>query len=202
MPNTFLPDAVFLTGNGNLIFRSTPMGAGDLSVRMQTGAGEVNQIQALNANGFQVGTDTTVNTGNTVYSYIAFKTADLTNILNVGTITPAGASFTVTGIPFAPAFVAAKARSATTGYWKGPAQAGATSTPFAAAGTSATAITSLTADGFTGGATISAAGVGVFWFACTIGCGTLTPQPPPPCEDDWGTPRADGLPYVPLMPPP
>jgi len=175
MPEPFLPDLVHVQGDGQTfgsVLRTSAM-TGDQSRPLNTQDLTTNMIQSLLATGYQVGTDVKVNGVNEVYAWIALLIdVATTPFLHVGKITPSGTSFTVTGIPFAPAFVVARPISGSaSGHWRGAAvHTGLNSTQWGGATQVANAITSLTADGFTGGSAISAAGVDVYWFACTSGC--------------------------------
>lgn len=179
----FQPEAVLHCGStgGQMLFRSSAM-VGDVTLRLYASATEANLIQALNATGFQTGNNNPdANFDNEVFSYVAFGLSPVGSVVQFGFITPAGASFTVSGLPTTPGFVIAKRRGATEAYWRAVgAQAGANSTAWTSIGTSATAITSLTADGFTGGATISTNGVQTHYLAfaagvaqCVFGLGCL-----------------------------
>ena len=175
MPEPFLPDLVHIEGDAapaGSVLRTSVM-TGDQSRPLNTQDLTTNMIQSLLATGFQVGTDVKVNGVNEVYAWIALLISALNSaFIHVGKITPSGTSFTVTGIPFAPAFVVARPISGSaSGHWRGAGvHTGVNSTQWGGATQVTTAITSLTADGFTGGAAISAAGVDVYWFACTSGC--------------------------------
>lgn len=196
MPSpTFQPDIVFVCDDINGCFRTSAM-VGDVSLVIGAGNANVaNQIQAMNPDGFELGDSNVVNGVIRSYFWWAQQIiASLVPFVHVGTITPGGASFTVTGIPFTPVFVLARQRnvSANPGFWRSTlTHAGADSTQIGSPNGSTTAITSMTADGFTGGAAISSAGVEVYWIALAPG----TPAPPP-C-DGIAAPRTDGLPYTP-----
>ena len=102
----FQPDLVIIKSRGTDIgvIRTSSM-AGDLSKEMggATAAG-ANYIQSLLSNGFQVGTNTEVNTNGTVYDFIAIKASD--GFVKVGSYTGNGTSGrSVTGLGFSPATV-------------------------------------------------------------------------------------------------
>lgn len=85
----FSPNTVIIKGAGanSAAFRNASM-SGDSSAQMEN-AGGANLTQALESDGFQVGTDARVNTNAVVYHYMAFNTAaasgtNLLSVLNAG----------------------------------------------------------------------------------------------------------------------
>ncbi len=65
---------VFPDGPYNSVHRMSSM-TGDASMRFDASGFSLDQIQALESDGFQVGTDGSVNTNTVVYHYAAFKSA-------------------------------------------------------------------------------------------------------------------------------
>ena len=197
-PTPFQPDIVLVADETAAVLRTSAM-VGDISLIIGQGNPNIaNQIQALNTDGFELGDSTFANGVIRSYFWWAQQIIpELASFVHVGTITPGGASFTATGIPFTPVFVLARQQASTNQtYWRSSlTHVGADSTQLGSANNSITAITSLTADGFTGGAAISSAGVPVFWVAFAPG----TPAPPP-CIG-IAAPRTDGLPYSPTTGP-
>lgn len=184
----FTPDIAWNQAlqNGATIIRTTPMGAGDIAVAWPGGLAGVqtNLIQAFEATGFQVGSNSVVNGTNILMQDIILRLgAQLTNYIHIGTMTPGGSTATITGIPFTPVFVMCQ-RSGNngSGAWRSSLMTnhtGTTSTTWANGSTISNGITSITADGFTIGSALATAGTPVFWIALApgsvpIGCGPVT----------------------------
>jgi hypothetical protein len=169
----FSPDFAFNCGSGQANMIRTSAMVGDLSLAWSGGVVLTDQIQAMIATGFQVGTATFVNgINNALPSTILRIGAALGLILHVGTITPSGATATITGIPFTPVFVSAQktVNGGFPGYWRcSLVHAGLTSVQWSSASTVTTGITSITADGFTIGSSLATNGVPVHWFAFAPG---------------------------------
>ena len=105
-----------LTGSQVAVFRTSDM-AGDNSLKMTGTALEANIVQSLDADGFTIGTDNTVNINAITYSYIAIK-QDSTYFKN-GTYTGDGTdNRSITGLGFQPDFCIVKHPS---GSWNEPA---------------------------------------------------------------------------------
>lgn len=101
----FQPDFVLIRGENTSegCFKTSSM-AGDTAINFAGGGTTANYIQALEADGFQVGTDALVNTNGTIYAYMAIK-ADATNFA-VGSFTGDGAATkSITGLGFQPSGV-------------------------------------------------------------------------------------------------
>ena len=167
----FQPDLVFVFGP-NLDTARTKDMVGDFSIGLGNSNIYTNKIQALNLNGFQIGTDGSVNAGGagglgTVYHYIALRSYS-SIAFATGKVTPTGTTFTITGMTFSPAFVDAKKTGGTVvnSFFRNTlVHSGANSTPWPGGVNDVNGITSITADGFTGGSQVSANGVDTYWFA-------------------------------------
>ena len=104
----FQPDYVIVMPGSNnpSVHRSSAM-LGDISSYFSTTASATNIIQALEADGFQVGTNASVNTNGTTYYYIAWKA--IAGKMNIGTYTGSGAdNRNITGVGFQPEWVLVK----------------------------------------------------------------------------------------------
>jgi len=102
----FQPDLVHIAREGSarvITSRSSSL-AGDKSFQFWNDAGVVaDRIQALEADGFQVGTDLDVNGDDSTYHYIAFKA--VTGAFAVGTYSGNGGDDrSITGFGFAPTY--------------------------------------------------------------------------------------------------
>ena len=178
MPEPFSPQAVLVAGMGtgsNGGMRTSAM-AGDKTMTWGNVVYAADMIQALNADGFQVGTNAGVNGVVAQLFWMALRggTGLLDPFVHVGTFTPSGSSATITGLPFAPQFVLVKADGGglNTPYWRGaaaPAHNGRLAGLWISGATVNNAVTSLTGDGFTIGSAIAAAGVPIYWLALVAG---------------------------------
>ncbi len=146
----FQPDMVLIVAAQNVkaVFRPSSL-AGDFSLQFDNANATANQIQALEANGFQVGTDDQVNkTGNT-YHYIAWK--KIAGKVNVGSYTGnAVDNRNITGVGFQPEYVIINDQAGGTSVHK-PASTGAstdTSLFFTSNNANTNRIQALQADGF------------------------------------------------------
>lgn len=148
---------------------------GDSSALFSTGAIAQNKIQGFVSNGFQVGSDSSVNvstTGNT-YFYAAFggATADATPsgnyYMKTGSYTGTGAILSVSSLGFTPDLVFVKSTAATMLFYKSSPMKSTLSMGLGVAGTATNAITSLDSDGFTVGANanINTASRTYVWYA-------------------------------------
>ena len=109
---------------GAWVWKSSSM-AGDLSLAMVGSATVTNRIQALNSDGFELGTDTSVNGNGTSYHYIAFA-AD-TAVLDVGSYTGNGIDDTNITAGLTPVIVytqGGSGASALSGNWRNSTMAG------------------------------------------------------------------------------
>jgi len=143
----FQPVWVVTLGDGaDSVFRPGPL-SGDNSYLMTGTTTFANGIQALLADGFQVGNDPTVNGSGTPYHYIAWAASPQ---VSTGSYTGTGVAHDITGIGFQPLMAWVKRDDAEVGVWR-PASVGfiIDRTLFWAATASNTnRIMSLLADGF------------------------------------------------------
>lgn len=105
----FTPDFVLTKRNGITTgcFRTSSM-AGDLTAPFATAAFAADYIQSLIANGFQLGTNDTVNNSASYYNFLAFKA--LAGIFAVGSYAgDAADDRNIVGVGFQPDFVLIKA---------------------------------------------------------------------------------------------
>lgn len=183
----FSADAIIIMGENETfgMWRTSAIG-GDVSGSLGSSPIVTNGIQAINGTGFQVGTDVSVNGVNDAYHWFALRIGTLlTNFVHVGTVTPGGSTVTVTGIPFSPVFVMARTQgvSKNTVWRHNTAHAGLNSTNWNGSTLITDGITSITADGFTGGASLVTAGSPLWWLALAPGAapsgGCVLPPPTP-----------------------
>lgn len=160
---TFTPDLVVIKGDAavDAPWRSSAM-SGDATYRFDPNGAAVDTIQNLQSNGFQVGTQTTVNgSGN---EYHGFAMRSVPGVLKVGSFTGDGtAALSTKGLGFKPNVVIVKANAAqyarilTTDMVNNTA----TSMYMGTTTTDTTGILTLDADGFTVGSGASVNGNGV-----------------------------------------
>ena len=101
----FQPNLVIVMSQGATIatWRQSSGFSGDDSANFNDGGDGADRIQALEADGFQVGTHAEVNTNTTVYDYVAIKTT--AGFIHVGTYTGDGVdNRSITGAGFQPDF--------------------------------------------------------------------------------------------------
>lgn len=172
----FEPDFVFVK-NANATVSATylvPESHGDSASLFTASANLVNSIQALQSDGFQVGSDSTSNgSGNTIF-WVAFGGA-AANFGGAGTFTMATGSYTGTGnyqiiegLDFRPDLVMIKGNTAQAGIFRTRSMAGDSSAYLdSATANVAGAINSMNVDGFTVGtsATTNSSGVTYYWTA-------------------------------------
>jgi hypothetical protein len=110
----FQPDYVWIKSLGADQPVQTHSLDGDDSHVFYSGAADfANAIQSLDADGFTVGTDATVNTDTVVYTYVAFT--EVSNNTDVLTYTGNGADDrSITGVGFLPEYVKVKSDGAAT----------------------------------------------------------------------------------------
>ncbi len=134
----------------------------------------VNGIQALQSDGFQIGTDATVNSNSVVYYYAAFggaagpSSGSGTFKMATGSYTGNGGVQVIQGLDFEPNLVIIKANSAQTGVFRTSDMSGdLTAVLDGAASNIANGIISLNPDGFTVGSTsrTNAASTTYYWEA-------------------------------------
>jgi len=160
-------------------FRSTPMPAG-LSFDLDNSIGDSNRIQALQADGFQVGSDNDVNRGGTTYHYAAWKAVP--RKMAVGSYVGLGNDdLSITGVGFRPEYVVVKrdgllssSAAAHKPFSTGPSTDGAM--VFNAGANDSDWIQALEADGFEVGnhARVNNGGDTYYWLAFGSGSATLT----------------------------
>jgi hypothetical protein len=175
--NGWQPTFVLVCLNAKVVYR-TDLEVGDSSIQLTNLAAVVDFIQALNANGFEIGSSASNINTNDVFPYFAIKdNALLAPLFDYGSLVAAGAAEAITGLAFAPDFVVGKRIAAVDGQWRQTnAQAAPNSTIWGSTTTNATGITSLTADGFTLGSTLVQAGQTTKWFAFKAD-GSVTSSP-------------------------
>ena len=107
---SFQPDFVWVMTPGiSSVWRTATM-TGDNSLPFTSNSMQPNWIQALNSNGFQVGTDAVVNTNFTTYYYVACK--NVAGSFKESTYTGNGTdNRSITGFGFTPTFVVTKPSS-------------------------------------------------------------------------------------------
>ena len=171
----FVPDFVFTkqTGAVAALYNVTES-YGDSSSYFTDTANLVNGIQALQTDGFQVGTNATANTAATTYYYAAFGGASDTRTTS-GTFTMASGSYVGTGgataignVGFEPDLVIIKASTTQAGVFR-TTMMPSDSTAYLDSATAnfAGGITAMNPDGFTVGtaAQVNSAGVTYYWTA-------------------------------------
>jgi hypothetical protein len=149
----FQPDLVIVKRNTTQVAvarLSTLPVAQDLTKPLSGATGlQPNMIKSLDANGFTVGTDATVNAGSggassRIYYWTAFKAAP--GHLALGTYTGSGASRSITGLGFSPEYVMIAGSGSTSAVQRMSAMT--RTFPFDSGTGTATAINSLDGDGF------------------------------------------------------
>jgi len=145
----FQPEYVMVmsAGANDAIHRSSTM-TGDVSFQFDATVAAANQVQALQADGFQVGTDGDVNTNLTVYHYVAWN--EIAGKMDVGTYTGNAAdNRNITGVGFQPEYVIIEASAAENTVHR-PASLGAADETlrFVASANATDRIQALQADGF------------------------------------------------------
>lgn len=141
------PDFVALKRNNNSAgaWRSSAL-SGDLTSFFGATAETANYIQALNSNGFQIGTNGVVNTSASLMRWFAFKTGSR---FTVGTYTGnATDNRNITGLGFEPDLVWVKRSTAVNGVMKPSSLAGDSTQYFVNTANVADRIQSLISDGF------------------------------------------------------
>lgn len=150
----FQPDVVIIkcdAASGEVVFKTSAMDALDTAILSGTGAETTNRIQALNADGFQVGTSDRVQPVNSTCYYTAFAN-DANNDLAVGLYTgnDAEGRDIVISPAFSPQMVWIKATVGVSqsGVWRTTAHTGDDSSRFANVVNAANMIQAFNADGF------------------------------------------------------
>jgi hypothetical protein len=135
------------------------------------------RIQALLADGFQVGTNNDVNQNTKTFFYLAWARLNGPPRVLSGTYTGTGAdNRTISGLGFAPDVVLVKGDTTQIGAFRTSTMIGDAAKPsIGATALVANQIQSLTGDGFTvgDGATVNASGVAYHWVAWSAGAGEM-----------------------------
>src|SRR6266446_57512 len=151
--------------NERAVQRSSAM-VGDYSLMFDNTGPKPNYVQALQADGFQVGTDARVNASGATYHYAAWK--QVSGQMGVGSYTGSAVdNRSITGVGFRPDYLIVKAGVNSIGVHRSAALAGDSTLTFSAAVNPSNAIQALEADGFQVGtaSTINGAGATYFWMA-------------------------------------
>lgn len=146
----FQPDLVVVKYSAGLIngqLRTSSQG-GDVTSFFTAIADGTNAIQAINSDGFQLGTSINTNLNPFQYYFFAFKSG--TNF-KVGTYTGNGTSQSLSGLGFRPDLVWAKSSSAYLGVMRSDTMTASTTAYFSSAANSDDQIWSIDDDGFTVG---------------------------------------------------
>lgn len=142
----FQPEWVITLGDGeDSWFRPSTL-AGDASYGMDGSSNSTNRIQALEANGFQVGSNANVNQISTTYHYIAFNVG-----AGVKQASYAGDGLddrSITGAGFQPQVVWVKRSTTNQSSWRPSSVSGDLSLYWSATADAANRIQALQADGF------------------------------------------------------
>lgn len=112
----YTPYFVLIGGNAAVgrIYRCGGFHTGDSSILVGSGGNLANGIQNHIANGFQVGSGSTVNAASNIYHY--FCLAELPkSCMKAGTYTGTGTEQTISGVGFKPDFLLIKANGTTSG---------------------------------------------------------------------------------------
>jgi hypothetical protein len=143
----FQPDFVVTKRNGaSAAVLRTSIQSGDISVALSASAEAANQVQALNSDGFQVGTSALVNTAAGLYRWFAFATS---SHFAVNTYTGnATDNRSITGVGFQPDLVWIKRSTAVNGITRPSTLAGDASQYFVSTANVADRIQTLQVDGF------------------------------------------------------
>ncbi len=146
----FQPDLVIVVGDiadWKMWYTST-MAADESFQPASTNGIRTNRIQAMEANGFQVGSDSEVNSNGNTYHWIAVKVAGATDFA-VGTYAGNGIdNRSIGGIGFQPTIVMVQREGASTAAWRVAENAGDDSLVFLAQVNQTDEIQALEADGF------------------------------------------------------
>jgi hypothetical protein len=113
-------------------------------------AGIATGITSLDSTGFSVGSNSKVNQSGITYHYVAFN--EDVDEMDTSSYTGTGASHSITGVGFQPAYVIARANANREGAHRANAVSGTGSQLFTAAANESTGITALQSDGFQVGA--------------------------------------------------
>jgi hypothetical protein len=156
---------VMSAGAVNAVQRSSAM-VGDKSFQFDGTASATNLIQALQADGFQVGNDTQVNGNGPVYHYAAWKAVAGTT--SVGSYTGNGVdNRSIAGIGFQPNYLIIKANSTAVGVHRPASFVGDSTLRFTNTASFANSIQAIQPDGFQVGTdtTVNTNGTIYYWVA-------------------------------------
>ncbi len=142
----FQPVWVVTLGAGNdSVFRPGPL-AGDASFTMTGTGSAANQIQALQADGFQVGSAAVVNASGTTYHYIAWAAS--THVVTASYTGNSVDNRSITGVGFQPLVAWVKRSATSVGVWRPASLSGDATLFWAATAANSDRIQALQADGF------------------------------------------------------
>jgi hypothetical protein len=137
--------AVTLGDGDDSIFRPGPL-TGDASYSMTGTTSVPNDIQALEANGFQVGNSADVNQSGVTYHYIVWATS--THVKTTSYTGNGADNRSITGVGFQPLMVWIKRDDAQQPVWRPASLAGDSTLFWAATAANSNRIQALQADGF------------------------------------------------------
>jgi hypothetical protein len=142
----FQPNLVSAKRNGATAgtFRSSAT-SGDLSSFFTATAEAANRVQALNADGYQIGTNANVNTAANLYNWFAFKNGEN---FTTNTYSGTGATQNITSAGFQPDLVWVKRSTAVNGVSRGSSLAGNNTQYFMNVANAANRVTGLICNGF------------------------------------------------------
>ncbi len=165
----FQPVWVVTLGDGNdSVFRPGPL-SGDASFTMTGSASAANRIQALQADGFQVGSAAVVNAAGITYHYIAWAAS---TDVNATSYTGNGTdNRSITGVGFQPLVAWVKRSATSVGVWRPASLSGDATLFWAATAANSDRIQALQADGFQVGtnAVVNASGGTYYYLALRDG---------------------------------
>lgn len=171
------PDFVGVQGDDIFVYATDTETVGD-SVPLNNSATVTGYIATLTSSGFTVGTN--LDNGRVYYYFAIRMLTGLNAFFNYNKFTAAGASHTVTGLLFQPAFAIGKRIAAIIAQWRSALVHSATdSSIWDTVVTNTTGITAFTVDGLSFGSSLSNAGDVTKWLAFKdegeITIGSLTP---------------------------
>lgn len=148
----FRPDFVLIKGGAqHSVFRTKNMLRDNAAYVAAATADLSNAIQEFLSDGFQVGTDSSVNGGAVIYHYLAIRASDSQNYFRTGRYMGNGAddrNFTTGGLNFTPDFVFTKRNAATNPVFRMSSMVGDLSNQPGTTAESANLIQSLISNGF------------------------------------------------------
>ena len=142
----FQPVFVATFGDGNdSIFRPATV-AGDASYRFVASSKLANRIQALEADGFQIGTDADVNLSGVTYHYVAWNAS--TNVTQTSYVGDSTDNRSITGVGFQPQMMWVKRDTSSQSRWRPGSVTGDLSFQWDNTAGSSNRVQALEADGF------------------------------------------------------